>query len=127
MNTLLASLPPYWAPLRNLFHERMGEDPAFLDAQSPLFRAGAIRSPLLIAQGANDPRVKQAESDQIVAAMRENSVPVTYLVFEDEGHGFADPQNNKRFTALAETFLAQTLGGRVEPAGPDESFEVFLR
>jgi len=127
LNTLLASLPPYWAPLRNLFHERMGEDPAFLDAQSPLFRAGAIRSPLLIAQGANDPRVKQAESDQIVAAMRENCVPVTYLLFEDEGHGFADPQNNKRFTALAETFLAQTLGGRVEPAGPDESFEVFLR
>jgi len=127
LNTLLGSIPPYWEPLRKVFHERMGEDPAFLDSQSPLFKAGAIRAPLLIAQGANDPRVKQAESDQIVAAMRENGIPVTYLVFETEGHGFADPQNNKRFTALAEAFLAQTLGGRVEPAAADEAPDAFLR
>jgi len=127
LNTLLGSLPPYWEPMRKLFHERMGEDPAFLDSQSPLFKAGEIRSPLLIAQGANDPRVKQAESDQIVAAMRENQIPVTYLVFDNEGHGFADPQNNKRFTALAEAFLARTLGGRVQPASDGESVDAYLR
>ena len=127
LNTLLSSIPPYWEPLRNLFHERMGEDPAFLDAQSPLFKANEIRSPLLIAQGANDPRVKQAESDQIVASLRENGIPVTYILFEDEGHGFADPQNNQRFTALAEGFLAKTLGGAEEPVHAQEAFEAFLR
>jgi dienelactone hydrolase len=78
-----------------------------------------IRSPLLIGQGANDPRVKQAESDQIVAAMQSRSIPVTYVLYPDEGHGFARPENNLSFNAIAEAFLARCLGGRVEPVGAD--------
>jgi dipeptidyl aminopeptidase/acylaminoacyl peptidase len=98
-----------------------------LTEQSPLFRADAIRAPLLIGQGVNDPRVKIAESDQIVGAMRRNGQPVTYVVFEDEGHGFARPENNKRFNAAVEVFLHDQLGGRAEPPGSDESIEAFLR
>ena len=97
---------------------RVGEDPEFLKSQSPLFRASAISAPLLIAQGTNDPRVKQQESDQIVEALRESNIPVEYLVFENEGHGLEDPANLKRFTALAETFLARSLGGRLETPQP---------
>jgi dipeptidyl aminopeptidase/acylaminoacyl peptidase len=126
LNTLLASIPPYKKPLLAVLHQRIGEDPAFLDAQSPLFKADRISAPLLIAQGANDPRVKRDESDRIVAAMRGNGVPVTYIVFENEGHGFANPQNNKIFTALAETFLAEHLGGQLEPVHPDEAYEPYL-
>jgi dipeptidyl aminopeptidase/acylaminoacyl peptidase len=126
LNTLLASVPPYWKPVITVFHRRMGEDPAFLDAQSPLFKADRIAAPLLIAQGANDPRVKRAESDQIVAAMRGNGIPVTYILFENEGHGFTNPQNNKIFMALAETFLAEHLGGRLEPLHADEAYEAYL-
>lgn len=125
--TLLGSIPPYWEPMRATFTQRMGEDDAFLHGQSPLFRAADIRVPLLIAQGANDPRVKQAESEQIVAAMRANDVPVTYVLFEDEGHGFANPANNKRFIAAAEAFLGRTLGGRVEGAHPGDEIDAFLR
>lgn len=125
--TLLGSIPPYWEPLRATFTQRMGEDDAFLHGQSPLFRAADIRVPLLIAQGANDPRVKQSESEQIVAAMRANDVPVTYVLFENEGHGFANPANNKRFIAAAEAFLGRTLGGRVEPAHPSEEIDAYLR
>jgi dipeptidyl aminopeptidase/acylaminoacyl peptidase len=127
LNTLLETIPPYWEPMRRVFYERMGEDREFLNSQSPLFRAKDIRVPLLVAQGANDPRVKQTESDQIVGAMRENQIPVTYIVFDNEGHGFANPENNKRFTALAERFFAQTLGGKLQPPQPDEDFEPFLR
>ncbi len=127
LNTLLASIPPYWETLRATFSKRMGEDPAFLDAQSPLNRAGEIRAPLLIGQGANDPRVALAESDQIVAAMRERSLPVTYVVFDDEGHGFARPENAKRFNAVVETFLAEHLKGRAEPAADGEDITPFLR
>jgi dipeptidyl aminopeptidase/acylaminoacyl peptidase len=127
LNTLLSSVPPYWKPLLSLFHERMGKDPEFLASQSPLFKADRICAPLLIAQGANDPRVKQDESDQIVRALRENGIPTTYIVFPDEGHGFADPRNAKRFTALAEGFLAEHLGGLVEPQHPDEDYEPFLQ
>ena len=78
-----------------------------------------IRRPLLIGQGANDPRVKQAESDQIVQAMREKGIPVTYALYPDEGHGFARPENNLSFFAVTEAFLASCLGGRYEPAGED--------
>jgi dipeptidyl aminopeptidase/acylaminoacyl peptidase len=127
LNTLLASIPPYWETLRATFTQRMGDSEEFLTAQSPLFRAGAIRAPLLIGQGANDPRVKIAESDQIVAAMRANGQPVTYIVFDDEGHGFARPQNNKRFNAAVEAFLHDHLGGRAEPPGAGESVEANLR
>ncbi|MGA2393676.1 MAG: S9 family peptidase, partial [Candidatus Lustribacter sp.] len=127
LNTLLNSIPPYWAPMRTEFTRRMGEDEAFLNAQSPLFKADRITAPLLIAQGANDPRVKIAESDQIVTAMRANSRPVTYVVFEDEGHGFARPENNRRFVAAMEAFFAEHLGGRNEPAAPEEDVTPFLR
>lgn len=127
LNTLLASIPPYWETLRATFTQRMGDSEELLTSQSPLFRADAIRAPLLIGQGANDPRVKIAESDQIVAAMRAEGQPVTYVVFEDEGHGFARPENNKRFNAAVEAFLARYLGGRAEPEGPDESIDAYLR
>lgn len=117
LRTLIGSIPPYWEPLRRMFTKRVGDpetEPDFLDARSPLYRAGDIRRPLLIAQGANDPRVKQAESEQIVAALRERDTPVEYMLFEDEGHGFARPENRLRFYAAAERFLAQCLGGRTE-------------
>ena len=126
LNTLLASIPPYWFTGLAQFHKRMGEDPTFLASQSPLFKADQIKVPLLIGQGANDPRVNKRESDQIVAAMRKNNKPVEYVVFPDEGHGFARPQNNRRFNAAVEAFLGKYLGGRVEPASADESIEAFL-
>jgi dipeptidyl aminopeptidase/acylaminoacyl peptidase len=127
LNTLLASIPPYWETLRATFTQRMGDTEELLTAQSPLFKADAIRVPLLIGQGANDPRVKIAESDQIVAAMRRHGLPVTYVVFEDEGHGFVRPENNVRFNAAVEAFLHDHLGGRAEPPGPNESIEPYLR
>lgn len=121
LNTLLASIPPYWAPMKAMFTKRMGADPKFLDERSPLFKANEIVRPLLIAQGANDPRVKQAEADQIVAAMRKNGKTVDYLLFPDEGHGFARPENRFKFYAAAEEFLGKHLGGRVEaPAEKDK-------
>lgn len=122
LETLLDTIPPYWAPLVKIFHERMG-DPgsegglALLKAASPLYKADQITKPLLIAQGANDPRVKQAESDQIVGAMKDAGIPVTYVLYPDEGHGFAKPTNNIAFFAIAENFLAECLGGRAEPLG----------
>jgi dipeptidyl aminopeptidase/acylaminoacyl peptidase len=120
LETLLATIPPYWEPQVKQFHERMGnpntpEGKQLLIDRSPLYRASAITRPLLIGQGANDPRVKQAESDQIVAAMQNDGIPVTYVVFPDEGHGFAKPTNNIAFNAVAENFLATCLGGRAEP------------
>jgi dipeptidyl aminopeptidase/acylaminoacyl peptidase len=125
--TFLASIPPYWEPQRQVLHERMGEEEGFLRAQSPLFRAAQIRVPLLIGQGANDPRVPQRESDQIVDVMRANRIPVTYVVFDDEGHGFADAINSRRFTAVAEAFFAEHLGGRLEPPHEDERIDAYLR
>ena len=120
--TLLQSIPPYWAPLRAQFTQRMGDDGteegrALLWSRSPLSRVDAITKPLLIAQGANDPRVKQAESDQIVAAMRQRDIAVTYALCPDEGHGFARPENRIGFMALVEAFLAEHLGGRAQPMG----------
>ena len=122
LETLLETIPPYWAPLVEQFHQRMGdpdtpEGLALLKERSPLHSADRITKPLLIGQGANDPRVKQAESDQIVAAMQEHGIPVTYVLFPDEGHGFARPANNIAFTAISENFLATCLGGRAEPIG----------
>ena len=122
LETLLETIPPYWAPLVKTFHERMGdpstpEGLAKLKAASPLYKASAITKPLLILQGANDPRVKQSESDQIVSAMKEAEIPVTYVLYPDEGHGFARPVNNIAYTAIAENFLASCLGGRGEPIG----------
>jgi dipeptidyl aminopeptidase/acylaminoacyl peptidase len=121
--TLIKSIPPYWAPLKAVFDKRVGnieKEEEFLKGRSPLFKAADIKAPLLIAQGANDPRVKQPESDQIVEAMRKSGKPVEYLVFPDEGHGFARPENRLKFYAAGEAFLAKYLGGRsVPPAGTD--------
>jgi dipeptidyl aminopeptidase/acylaminoacyl peptidase len=118
LRTLIKSIPPYWAPMVAQFHTRVGNpdtEPDFLWERSPLSRVQDIRIPLLIAQGANDPRVKQAESEQIVAALKEKSIDHEYLLFPDEGHGFAKPENRIRFYAAAERFLAKHLGGRYEP------------
>ncbi len=122
--TLLESIPPYWAPVLDMFKTRVGdhtteEGRAFLTERSPLTYVDRIQRPLLIGQGANDPRVKQTEADQIVAAMEEKSIPVTYVLFPDEGHGFARPENNLAFSAVAEAFLAPVLGGRFQPVGDD--------
>jgi dipeptidyl aminopeptidase/acylaminoacyl peptidase len=124
LKTLLSSIPPYWAPLVETFARRVGdprtdEGRKLLIERSPLTRVGAIQRPLLIGQGANDPRVKQAESDQIVNAMKAKRLPVTYVLFPDEGHGFARPQNRLAFYAVAESFLAQHLGGVYQPIGRD--------
>ncbi|MEE8199669.1 MAG: S9 family peptidase [Candidatus Acidoferrales bacterium] len=116
--TLINSIPPYWKPIKALFDKRVGKvetEEEFLRSRSPLFKADQIQAPLLIAQGANDPRVKQAESEQIVEAARRNGKQVIYLVFPDEGHGFARPENRLAFYAEAERFLAEQLGGRVQP------------
>ncbi|MBC03193.1 MAG: S9 family peptidase [Phycisphaerae bacterium] len=115
--TLLSTIPPYWAPMKAMFEQRVGamDEPEYLDAISPLTHVDRISRPLLIGQGANDPRVKISESDQIVAAMDAQEIPVTYVVFPDEGHGFARPENNTAFNAVTEAFLAEHLGGRFEP------------
>jgi dipeptidyl aminopeptidase/acylaminoacyl peptidase len=117
LKTLIATIPPYWAPMISQFHRRVGNpdtDEEFLWSRSPLSRADQIRIPLLIAQGANDPRVKQAESEQIVEALRRAGIDHEYMLFPDEGHGFAKPENRLRFYAAADKFLAKHLGGRAE-------------
>ena len=122
LETLLKTIPPYWTAVVEQFHQRMGnpntpEGLALLKERSPLYRAGDIVRPLLIGQGANDPRVNQAESDQIVSAMTAKGIPVTYVLFPDEGHGFARPENNIAFNAVTENFLSACLGGRAEVIG----------
>lgn len=124
LNTLLASVPAYWAAFFEQLARRVGdprtdEGKALLTERSPLTHVDRIAKPLLIAQGANDPRVKQAESDQIVAAMKAKNIPVTYALYPDEGHGFARPANRTSFYAVAEGFLSHCLGGRQEPVGSD--------
>ena len=120
LKTLIASIPPYWTTARAMFDQRMGnvDDPAqaeLIRNASPLFRANQIKKPLLIGQGANDPRVNKAESEQIVDAIEKNHGNVTYVIYSDEGHGFARPENRIDFNARAENFLAGCLGGRAEP------------
>lgn len=117
--TLLQTIPPYWEPIKAQMYHRIGNmetEPEFLQARSPLFFIDRIQKPLLIGQGANDPRVKQSESDQIVAAMQKANLPVEYVLYTDEGHGFARPENRLHFYAVAEQFLAKHLGGRFESA-----------
>jgi dipeptidyl aminopeptidase/acylaminoacyl peptidase len=117
LKTLIETIPPYWAPLVATFHRRVGNpatDEELLWERSPLSKADQIRIPLLIAQGANDPRVKQAESEQIVAALRKAGIDHEYMLFPDEGHGFAKPENRLRFYREADKFLAKYLGGRAE-------------
>lgn len=124
LKTLIASIPPYWKPIRANFDKRMGnvddpKDAELIRNASPLFRADQIRKPLLIGQGANDPRVNKAEAEQIVDAIEKNKGSVTYVVYSDEGHGFARPENRIDFNARTETFLSQCLSGRSEPMTGD--------
>ena len=119
LTTLLESIPPYWESIRKLFYARMGdpatpEGRAQLERQSPLNHASKIKTPLLVIQGANDPRVNKREADQIVIALRDRNYPVEYLVAPDEGHGFARPINNMAMFATTEKFLAKHLGGRYQ-------------
>jgi len=121
--TLLNSIPPYWAVLKATFNERVGdpskpEDAERLKRQSPLFSAKNITAPLLVVQGANDPRVKKAESDQIVVALRDLGRDVEYIVAPDEGHGFAGADNRMALSVAMEKFLAKHLGGRYQPDVP---------
>jgi dipeptidyl aminopeptidase/acylaminoacyl peptidase len=120
--TLLETIPPYWESGKQQFYQRMGnptteDGRALLKSVSPLTYADRISKPLLIGQGANDPRVNKRESDQIVESMKTKGIPVTYVLFPDEGHGFARPANNIAFNAVAENFLQTCLGGRAEPIG----------
>jgi len=124
LQTLIETIPPYWKSFFENFAKRMGdprtpEGRKMLADRSPLHRANEITKPLLIGQGSNDPRVKQAESDQIVSAMKQNGLPITYVLYPDEGHGFARPQNRLSFNAIAEAFLSSHLGGQFEPVGRD--------
>ncbi|HEY0659442.1 MAG TPA: S9 family peptidase, partial [Pyrinomonadaceae bacterium] len=119
LNTLLGSIPPYWEPIRQLFYKRMGdpatpEGRAQLERQSPLNHVDKIKTPLLIVQGANDPRVKKTEADQIVIALRDRKYPIEYIMADDEGHGFQRPVNNMVMFAVGEKFLAKHLGGRYQ-------------
>ena len=122
--TLINSIPPYWKPMVELWATRMGDQrtedgKALLMERSPLSHVDRITKPLLIVHGVNDPRVKQSESDQIVGAMQEKNIPVTYILYPDEGHGFARPENWLSFVAVAEAFLARHLGGRFQAIGDD--------
>ena len=117
--TLLNSIPPYWAPIKKMFTKRVGdpenpEDRKRLKKQSPFFHADQIDDPLLVIQGANDPRVKKQESDQIVVAARENNVPSRYMVAPEEGHGFQKENNRLAVAARMERFFGQHLGGRYQ-------------
>lgn len=115
---LFTTMPAGWGAVKTRWVRRMGDvehDDALNQRLSPLYHVEAIKTPLMIGQGANDPRVKIANSDRIVQAMREKNLPVTYLVYPDEGHGFARPENNLDFFGRVEEFFARHLGGRAEP------------
>ncbi len=139
LETFLNTVPPYWESFRAMLDRRVGRLPRyedgeragapkapedlsaderaemeFIHSRSPLFHVDRVRCPMLIAQGANDPRVKKAESDQFVEAMRTKGLPIEYVVYEDEGHGFARPENRLDFYRRADRFLAEHLGGRCE-------------
>jgi dipeptidyl aminopeptidase/acylaminoacyl peptidase len=124
--TLLQTIPPYWAPAIEMFKKRVGDPDTedgkkLLEDRSPLNKADKIERPLLIGQGKNDPRVNVREAEQIVKAMQTKNLPVTYVLFPDEGHGFHRPENQMAFSAVSEAFLAKILGGRYEPIG--EAFD----
>lgn len=121
---LINSIPPYWKPQLSLFTTRVGnpfteEGKEFLLSRSPITYVDRIKRPLLVGQGANDPRVIEAETTRIVNVMQEKNIPVTYLLYPDEGHGFVRPENRLSFNAVADLFLAEFLGGRAEPVGDD--------
>ncbi|MFI4938482.1 MAG: alpha/beta fold hydrolase [Candidatus Berkiellales bacterium] len=131
--TLIKHIPPYWQPLRHLFGAMIGTLPEAPNAQeylverSPLTYAQNICQPLLIAHGVNDVRVHQEESDQMVQAMQQNQIPVTYAVFPDEGHQFLHPGNRQAFYGLAEAFLAKNLGGSAEPFDPHTPSSMIVK
>jgi dipeptidyl aminopeptidase/acylaminoacyl peptidase len=122
--SLLKSFPPYWTLYRRQWERRVGyaHEEEFLKSRSALFKVDQIKAPLLIGQGVNDPRVVKAESDQMVKALRDNGKQVEYLVYSDEGHGFLRPENRTKWFAAVESFLAEHLGGRKEPAGDGEDW-----
>jgi dipeptidyl aminopeptidase/acylaminoacyl peptidase len=122
--TLIENVPPYWMPMLPMLTQRVGdvrteEGRKKLLERSPLTKVQEIRKPLLIGQGANDPRVKQQEADQIVEAMKSKKIPVTYILYPDEGHGFVRPENRMSFFAVTEAFLAKHLGGAYQPVGDE--------
>lgn len=117
--TLIKTIPPYWSTFLNNFKKRVGDpdtEEEFLKSRSPLFKVDNIKIPMLIAQGANDPRVKQSESEQIVEAMKQKGIDHDYMLFPDEGHGFVKPENKIKFYTHAEAFFEKHLGGRSEPS-----------
>jgi dipeptidyl aminopeptidase/acylaminoacyl peptidase len=117
--TFLETIPPYWKPLLDLMYLRVGNpetEADFLKERSPLFKVDNITIPMMIVQGANDVRVNQAESEQVVEAMKAKGIDYAYMLFEDEGHGFVKSENRLEFYAGAEEFLAKHLGGRAEGA-----------
>lgn len=132
VKTLLDSIPSYWGPLRNQMLLKIGDvdsDTDFNKKISPLFHVDKIKSPLLIGQGANDPRVKQAEADQIAFSMKAKGIAVEYVLYPDEGHGFARPDNRIDFFGRVELFLKEHLGGRAEefqkPKGATSQFPLL--
>ena len=124
LQTLLESMPPYWAGFAEFMYRSYGdprtsEGRALLAERSPIHKVDCIKKPMLIFHGANDVRCKVAESDTIVAAMQAKNIPVTYVVYPDEGHGFHKPPNRLSYIAIAEAFFARHLGGACEPIGRD--------
>lgn len=132
LESLLAAIPPQWENERQMLYRSVGnpttpEGRAEMRAVSPLFAADRIADPLLVAQGSNDPRVRQIESDQLVEALVSRNIPVTYLVFPDEGHGFSREPNRLVFNAAIEAFLGKHLGGDVEPFSLEDFPGMSLR
>jgi len=124
LQTLLESMPPYWAGFAEYMYRSYGdprteEGRKLLAERSPIHKVDRISQPMLIFHGANDVRCKIAESDAIVAAMQAKGIPVTYVVYPDEGHGFEKPGNRLAYHAIAEAFFARHLGGALEPTGED--------
>jgi dipeptidyl aminopeptidase/acylaminoacyl peptidase len=112
MFTFMKTIPPYWKPFLDMFHEMVGDpekDKAMMEAISPVMHADKIKTPLFIAQGAHDPRVNKAESDQMVAALKKRGVDVEYMVKDNEGHGFHNEENRFDFYGAMEKFLAKYL------------------
>jgi len=115
--TFIKTFPPYWEPMRRMVYEMVGDpekDRALYEKVSPIFHADNIKVPVLVAQGANDPRVNKAESDQIVEALKKRGIEVVYLIKDNEGHGFQNEENRFDFYRAMEEFLGKHLGGRVE-------------
>jgi dipeptidyl aminopeptidase/acylaminoacyl peptidase len=120
----MATIPPYWGPWFSVWKNRLGDPDteagrAFLAERSPINHLERATKPILIAQGMRDVRVVAAESEQMVAALKQRGVPVTYVTLPDEGHGFVRPENRLAFYGVTEAFLAKHLGGRYQPIGTD--------